>query len=265
MDGWRFWAQQLVSTKSLITAGAAAAGLVGWATTHQPAFAWLMLAGGGAWTALMYYLGATGKDKPSLVPARGDVLREVERALKRYPMPRDEAARAQWLKRETQLRRIVDLERLILTDLPTTSSGVSLLSPEQQLEIGEFVDKAVELARRRVLLIRALLANPLPQAEDELRGLISRRQVASERVREELDELIALKREQVQRIERWHEDLRLTEINLDQIETFMRAVAYDQAVTPTNVGEQINRLKTRIQARKDSVEELERRLNEAVG
>ncbi len=44
------------------------------------------------------------------------------------------------------------------------------------------------------------------------------------------------------------EDLRLTEINLDQIETFLRAVAYDQAVTPTTVSERIGRLKTRVQA-----------------
>ena len=137
-------------------------------------------------------------------------------------MPRNEEARAQWLKRETQLRRIADLEKLILTDLPSTSSGVSLLSPEQQLEVSEFVDQAVELSRRRVLLIRALVNNPQQQAEDELRLLIRRRQDSSERVREELEELIALKREQAQRIERWTEDLRLTEIDLDQIETFLR-------------------------------------------
>jgi hypothetical protein len=116
-----------------------------------------------------------------------------------------------------------------------------------------------------VLLIRALVNNPLQQVEDELRNVIRRRQDASERVREELDELLALKREQAQRIERWTEDLRLTEINLDQIETFLRQVAYDHAVTPTNVSERIGRLKSRVEARKESVEELERRINEAVG
>lgn len=265
VDRLRYWGEQLTSIKSLVSAGAAAAGLVGWATTHHPAFGWLMLAGGGAWTALMYYLGAAGRGDASLVPQRGDAVREVERALKRYPMPRDEDARAQWLQRETQLRRIVELEKLIFTDLPATPSGVSLLSPEQQLEVSEFVDQAVELSRRRGLLIRALMANPRGQLEDELRRLIRRRQEQSERVRDELDELIALKREQAERIERWMEDLRLTEINLDQIETFLRAVAYDQAVTPTTVSERIGRLKTRVQARKESVEELERRINEAVG
>jgi hypothetical protein len=180
-------------------------------------------------------------------------------------MPRNEDARAQWLQRETQLRRIADLERLILTDLPSTSSGVSLLSPEQQLEVSEFVDQAVELSRRRLLLVRALVNNPQKQAEDELRNLIRRRQGSSERVREELDELISLKREHVARIERWTEDLRLTEISLDQIETFLRAVAYDHAVTQTNVSERIGRLKTRVEARRESVEELERRINESVG
>ena len=44
----------------------------------------------------------------------------------------------------------------------------------------------------------------------------------------------------------------------------MRALAYDHAVTPTNVSERITRLKGRVQARKESVEELERRINEAV-
>ncbi len=265
LDRLRYWGGQLTSTKSLVTAGAAAAGLVGWATTHNPLFGWLMLGGGGAWTALMYYLGATGRGNASLVPQRGGAVRELEKSLKRYPMPRDEDDRAQWLQRETQLRRIVELEKLILTDLPATPSGVSLLSAEQQMELSEFVDSAVELSRRRGLLIRALLANPQRHLEDELRSLIRRRQEASERVRGELDELITLKREQAERIERWTEDLRLTEINLDQIETFLRAVAYDQAVTASTVGERIGRLKTRVQARKESVEELERRINEAVG
>jgi hypothetical protein len=260
----RFWAEQALSTKSLVTAGTAAAGMVGWATTQNPAFGWLMLGGAGAWTALMYYLGA-GRGNPSLFSQRGDAVREVERSLKRYPMPQKEDARAQWLKRETQLRRIVELEKLILTDLPVTPSGVSLLSPEQQMEVTSFVDEAVALARRRVLLIRALINNPKGQIDDDLRVSMRRRQEASERVRGELDELIALKREQAARIERWTEDMRLTEINLDQIETFLRAVAYDQAVTPTNVSERIGRLKTRVQARKESVEELERRIDGAVG
>jgi nucleoid-associated protein YgaU len=261
---WRYWADQLLSKKSLATAGAAAVGLVGWATTHHPAFGWLMLGGGGAWTALMYYLGATGKGDAAGTPARAGVVREVERALKPFPLPRDEGTRARWLERARQLRRIVDLEKLILTDLPSTPSGVSLLSPEQELEVSEFVDQAIELARRRVLLLRAIQANPPAQLQAELRDLIARRQVARERVAGELDELIALKREQAARIERWYDDLHLTEINLDQIETFLRAVAYDQAVTPTNVSERINRLKSRVQARKESVEELERRINEAV-
>jgi hypothetical protein len=265
VDRLRFWAEQALSTKSLVAAGAAAAGLVGWATTGNPAFGWLMLAGGGAWSAMMYYLGAAAKATPSLVPRREEALREVEGALKRYPVPRDEEGRAQWLKRETQLRRIVELEKLVLTDLPATPSGVSLLSPEQQLEVSEFVEQAIDLSRRRVLLIRALVNNPQSQVEEELRTLIRRRQDATDRVRGELDELIALKREEAARIARWDEDLRLTEINLDQIETFLRAVAYDQAVTPTNVSERITRLKTRVAARKESVEELERRINESVG
>src|SRR5262249_24914259 len=192
VDRLRYWAEQALSTKSLVAAGAAAAGLVGWATTGNPAFGWLMLAGGGAWTAMMYYLGAAAKATPSLVPRREEALREVEGALKRYPVPRDEEGRAQWLKRETQLRRIVELEKLVLTELPSTPSGVGLLSPEQQLEVSEFVEQAIDLSRRRVLLIRALVNNPQSRVDEELRTLIRRRQDATDRVRGELDELIAL-------------------------------------------------------------------------
>jgi hypothetical protein len=159
----------------------------------------------------------------------------------------------------------VELDRLIRTNLPATSSGVNLLSPEQELEIGEFVETAIELSRRRLLLLRAIHANPPTQTENDLRELIARRQRASERVRPELDELIAAKREQAERIRRWHDELHVTEINLEQIETFLRAVAYDQAVTPMNIGERIGRLRDRVQARKESVEELERRINESVG
>lgn len=261
----KFWLDQLLSTKSLATTGLAAAGLVGWVTTHNPAFGWVMLGGGGAWTAMMYYLLGTAKGDNPALPKRGDAIRAVEQAIRQFPMPRDEGERARWRSQEKQLRRIADLERLVLTELSTTSSGVELLSVEQQLDVTEIVDQAVELAKRRALLLRALLANPLGTVESEARRLIGQRQTASQRVLEELDELIALKREQAERIRRWRDDLHLTEIHLDQIETFVRALAYDHAVTPTNVGERIVDLKTKVQARRESVEELERRLSQAAG
>ena len=261
----RFWLDQLLSKKSLAAAGAAAVGLVGWATTQNPLFGWLMLGGGGAWTAMMYYLAAVDTARASGVPDRSDVVKEVEGAIRQYPMPRDEDERARWRARETQLRRIVDLERLILTDLPSTTSGVSLLSAEQQLVVGDVVDQAVDLSRRRALLIRALQANPPGQTAGELSDLIARRQQATGRVADELEELITLKREQAERARRWQEELSLTVISLDQIETFVRALAYDQTVTTTNVSDRISRLKMQVEARKESVAELERRINEAAG
>ena len=194
------------------------------------------------------------------MPRRDDIVREVERALQQFPLPRNEDERERWRARERQLRRIVALEHLILTDLPSTPSGVTLLSPEQRLEVADFVDQAADLSRRRVLLLRALRANPIRPLEEDLRALLAQRQEATGRVAAELDDLIALKREQVERVNRWAEDLRLTEINLDQIETFLQAVAYDQTVTQTNVSDRILRLKRRIEARRESVEELERYL-----
>lgn len=262
---WKFWLDQLTSSKSLVAAGTAAVGVVGWATTHNPMFGWLMLGGGGAWTALMYYVLGHADGDESLAPNRVAGLREAEAGLRQFPEPRSEAHRIQWRQRAGQLRRIVELERIIFKELPKTTSGVDRLSPEQQFQVSEVVDQSLDLAKRRALLIRALRANPRSQIESDLRDLIARRQHARERVSGELDELIALKREQAERIERWEDDLNLTEINLDQIETFLRAVAYDQTVTPTNVSERIGTIKQKVEARKDSVEELERRINEAVG
>jgi len=261
----RGWLEQLLSTKSLAAAGAAAVGLVGWATTQNPLFAWLMLGGGGAWAALMYYLAGQNDPATAAARSRDAALREVERALRQYSEPRDRDARERWQQRTQQLRRIVDLEKLILNDLPSTPSGVSLLSPDQQLEVTDFVDQAIDLAKRRVLLIRALQANPPDQLEAEVRDLIARRQRASGRVAEEMDELLNLKREQEERSRRWLEDLNISEINLDQIETFLRSLAYDQTVTQSNVSQRIDRLKPRVQARKESVEELERHIDAAMG
>jgi hypothetical protein len=262
---WRFWVHQFLSEKSLLSAGAAAVGLVGWLTTHHPAFGWLMLGGGGAWTALMYYLLGHADGDASMTPNRAAAVREIEAALGQFSIPRSNGQRIQWQQRAAQLRRIAELERLIMTELPKTSSGIGLLSPEQQFEVNEFVEKAIELSRRRGLLIRALRANPKEQIDADLRDLIGRRKLVSERVGQDLDDLLALKREQAQRIERWRDDLHLTEINLDQIETFLRAVAYDQAVTPSNVSERIDRLKNRVQARMESLQELEQRIDRAVG
>lgn len=269
---FRFWLNQFLSGRSLATAGAAAVGLVGWATTQNPLFGWVMLGGGGAWTALMYYLTQTSKGIDALPESRAAALREIEDAQAQFSGPppgeagqkRNGEWKAGWQLRQGQLRRVVQLEQLIMNELPHTPSGVDLLSAEQQLEVSEFVDQAIELARRRVLLLRALHANPRSQVEAELRDLIGKRQGARERVAGELEELVTLKREQAERIARWEDDLHLSEINLDQIETFLRAVAYDQTVTPTNVSERITRLKGKVQARRDSVEELERRINEAV-
>src|SRR5436190_9351439 len=110
---WRFWLDQLTSGKSLFTAAAATVGILGWATTHNPAFGWLMLGGGGAWTALMYYVLGHADGDASLAPNRAAELREIEEGLKRFQEPRAEPQRTQWRQRAGQLRRIADLERII--------------------------------------------------------------------------------------------------------------------------------------------------------
>lgn len=86
------------------------------------------------------------------------------------------------------------------------------------------------------------------------------RRDASERIRSDLEALISLKQEQVEQIKQWVDDLRLTDISLDQIETFLRTVAYDPAFTPVRVNHEIADLKTRVRARRDTIAEVEQRL-----
>jgi hypothetical protein len=142
--------------------------------------------------------------------------------------------------------------------------GVSALSPRQREEVIESVDEAVELTRTRVLLLRAIAANPLHEAQEELDDLLRLRRDVAERLAGEVERLIVLRRDHVQRIKRWREDLLLAELQLDQIETIRRQVAYDPVVTARDVGERLGRLHTGVRARRDSVQELEGRLGEAL-
>ncbi len=262
---WRFWLERLLSKRSLAALGLAAASFVGWVSTQNPLFGWLMLGSGGAWTALMYYFLATAKeDATPRRPDRERAVRELEAQLLPFlPRRMDQAERARAEHRLAQLRRIVQLEELILNRLPSTPSGLSILSPEQEHDIVEFVDQAIELARRRILLLRALRANPADVLQREIELLRRRRESATERVRAEIDELLKLKQDQLQTIAQWIEDLQVTELNLDQIESFLQAVAYDQTVNASNVSERIVRVKSRITARKETLQELEQRINQA--
>jgi hypothetical protein len=262
---WRYWLDKLTSKRSLATLGLAAASFVGWVSTQNPTFGWLMLGSGGAWSALMYYIFATGEaGRETARPQRQQVVAELEEQLKPFVPPviaQADQGRAQ--RRLTQLRRIARLENLILNHLESTPSSVTVLSPAHEQEIIEIVDQAIELTRRRLLLLRALRDNPADVLQRDLELLQRRRVSATERVRAEIDELIKLKQEQLQNIARWNEDLQVTELNLDQIEAFLEAVAYDQTVNDTNVSQRISRLHSRIQARKESLEELEQRINQA--
>jgi hypothetical protein len=192
---------------------------------------------------------------------------ELERAVRTRPpggADRRSGASQRWRDRRAQLRRIVALEEAILYHLPQSPSGVSALSPRQREEVIESVDAAVELTRTRVLLLRAIAANPLHEAQQGLEDAQRLRQSAGERLAGEVERLIALRRDQVQRIKRWREDQLLAELQLDQIETVLRQVAYDPMVTARDVGERLGRLHTGVRARRDSVQELEGRLGEAL-
>ncbi|MER3405678.1 MAG: hypothetical protein C4289_11400 [Chloroflexota bacterium] len=117
---WRFWLERLLSKRSLATLGLAAASFVGWVSTQNPLFGWLMLGSGGVWTALMYYFLATAQeDATPRRPDRERAVRELEAQLLPFLSRRgDQAERARAEQRLAQLRRIVQLEELILTISP---------------------------------------------------------------------------------------------------------------------------------------------------
>jgi hypothetical protein len=265
---WRFWLDRILSKRSLATLGLAAASFVGWVSTQNPLFGWLMLGSGGTWAALMYYLlSTTETEATSPRPDRERVVRELEAQLvSLLPRRTVPAERSRAERRLTQLRRIVQLEELILKHLSEPPSGLSILSPEHEQDIVEFVDQAIELTRRRILLLRALQAHSADALQREIELLQQRREHATERVRAEIDELLELKRDQLRTIAQWVEDLQITELNLDQIESFLQSVAYDQydqTVNASNVGQRIARVKSRITARKETLQELEQRIHQA--
>jgi hypothetical protein len=254
-----FWRRLAAAGGLAASAGAAAAGIAGWAATRNPLYLGVL---GGACSGLAYYL-ARLTSTPAAADSRAEAVAQVEQDLLEFPLPKRSEERRQWQERAAQLRRILELEQIVDSSLPVTSSGVSALNARQQLEVDGFVDRAIELAGRRVALLRALRANPLHRCSTQLANLLAQRRTASARVAAELDNLIAQKREEVARIKRWEEDLALANIGLDQIETFLGALAYDPAFTPANLGNRIQRLATQVQARRESAEEIERRLGDS--
>ena len=69
------------------------------------------------------------------------------------------------------------------------------------------------------------------------------------------------KDEQLEAFRRLRNDLVSTEAQLDAIEAFLNTITYGQSLTVGSVRQQMIRLKTKIEARRQSVEEVQRLVN----
>lgn len=225
----------------------------------------------GGWLFSTYYDVTTPDDdlvkgragaKPAYNErARMQALRELEQTL-------DEVTRAaqqrrlnlspDFIQRRQQLRRIIELERTIATQLPKTEGTISTLPGDIQDEVRQFVDRAIDLSKLRAAMLRAFVRTNESVLQQELETVRGRWQRTTGPAKSDLETLVQAKEEQLEAFRRLRNDLISTEAQLDAIESFLNTVTYGQAVTVGSVRQQMIRLKTKIEARRQSVEDVQR-------
>ncbi|MDP9372959.1 MAG: hypothetical protein M3Q65_11030 [Chloroflexota bacterium] len=257
----------------LLTAsgGAAALALGVGALPAIPAAVVGAFVGLGAWVFSVYHDTTTpGED---LVKeggggfderARRRILREIDEQLEEIT----KAAQARRLKlspdfiqRRYQLRRIVDLERQIATELPQTEGTISTLPGDIQEEVRQFVDRAIDLSKLRTAMLRAFVRTNEHVLQQELETIRGRYNRTTGPAKADLETLVQAKEEQLEAFRRLRDDLVSTEAQLDAIEAFLNTVTYGQSLTVGSVRQQMIRLKTKIEARRQSAEEVQRLVN----
>lgn len=196
--------------------------------------------------------------------ARRQALRQLEVTL-------DEVTRAaqqrrlrlspDFLQRRDQLRRIVELERTIATQRPRGEATISTLPSDIQDEVRQFVDRAIELSNLRATMLRAFVRTNERVLQQELETIRGRYERTTGPAKSDLETLVQAKEEQLAAFRRLRDDLIGTEAQLDAIEAFLNTITYDQALTVGSVRQQMIRLKTKIEARRQSAEEVQRMVN----
>lgn len=195
---------------------------------------------------------------------RRQALREVEASLEevtRAAQARRLNLSPDFLQRRDQLRRIIDLERQIATQLPQTEGTISTLPSDIQDEVRQFVDRAIDLSRLRAAMLRAFVRTNERVLQQELETIRGRYQRTAGPAKSDLEVLVQAKEEQLEAFRRLRNDLISTEAQLDAIESFLNTVTYGQSLTVGSVRQQMIRLKTKIEARRQSVEEVQRMVN----
>ncbi len=195
---------------------------------------------------------------------RRQKLREVENQLDEVV----KAAQARRLKispdfqqRQTQLRRLLELEHQVATNLTQTEGTISILPNDIQDEVSQFVDRAIDLSFLRTSMLRAFVRTNEAALKEELRLTEGRVERATGPAKADIELLYHAKEEQLEAFRRLRNDLVGTEAQLDAIEAFLQTITYGQSLTVGSVRQQMIRLKTKIEARRQSAEEVQRLVN----
>lgn len=227
----------------------------------------------GVWVFSMYSAITTpaqdmvrGDDRGGLTEReRKQKLRELEQQLEEIT----KAAQARRLKlspdfiqRRSQLRRMLDLERQIIQQQSQQSDGtISTLPTDIRDEVAQFVERAIDLSFLRSTMLRAFVRTNETVLQQELTTIQNRYQRTTGPAKSDIELLLHAKEEQLEAFRRLRNDLVSTEAQLDAIEAFLNTITYGQSLTVGSVRQQMIRLKTKIEARRQSAEEVQRLVN----
>jgi len=227
----------------------------------------------GVWVFSMFTAVTTpdqdmvrGDDRGGLTDReRKQKLREFEQQLEEVT----KAAQARRLKlspdfiqRRSQLRRMLDLEKQIALQQSQQSDGtISTLPTDIRDEVAQFVERAIDLSFLRSTMLRAFVRTNETVLQQELATIQGRYQRTTGPAKSDIELLLHAKEEQLEAFRRLRNDLVSTEAQLDAIEAFLNTITYGQSLTVGSVRQQMIRLKTKIEARRQSVEEVQRLVN----
>ncbi len=167
-----------------------------------------------------------------------------------------------FIQRRAQLRRMLDLERQIAQQQMQQSDGtISTLPNGIQDEVAQFLDRAIDLSFLRAAMLRAFVRTNETVLQQELVTIQGRYNRTTGPAKSDIELLLHAKEEQLGAFQRLRNDLVSTEAQLDAIEAFLNTITYGQSLTVGSVRQQMIRLKTKIEARRQSVEEVQRLVN----